>query len=184
MAREKSLDEKLYESRIIVLCGGIGPDDASAIMLQLLRFSAEDEKEDIHLYFGTSAGRYLDMLAIYDTIRSIPNDVTGTCIGKVTNFTALLLASCTKGKRYALEHSEFALDQPNGILDAGSNQQTEIAIAAKEATNTREIFEALMAEATSQDVAKIHADCEYGIELTASEAKEYGIIDVILKRGE
>lgn len=184
MAREKSLSEKLEESRIILICGGIDAEVASDIIFKMLTMSAQDDKKDIHLYIGSGGGEYLDMLAIYDTMRSIPNDIAGTCVGMASDFAALLLASCTKGKRYALKHSSIEFEQPYGYLHAGGNQQTEIAIAAKEATTERKIFEELMAKATSQDIARIHQDCEMGIELTAEEAKEYGIIDVILEKGE
>ena len=89
-----------------------------------------------------------------------------------------------KGKRYALPHATITFEQPYGMLSAGPNQQTEIAIQAREATNKRKVFEELMAEVTGQEVAKIHTDCEFGVEMTAEEAKAYGIIDRILVKGE
>ena len=184
MAEEKSWKEKIAESRIIIICGELGAQQVGQIVSGMLEFSAENEKEDIRLYIGATDASYLDMLAIYDTMRSVPNDISGTCIDMAIDYAALLLAACTKGKRYALPHSKISFEQPYGMLTPGPNQQTEIAIAAKEAASEREIFEELMAHETGQDVAKIHADCEFGIELTAEQAKEYGIIDTILVKGE
>jgi len=183
MAGQKSLKEKLEENRIILICGPITSEVASDVILQLLTMSAKDEKADIHLYIGAFGTEYLDSLAIYDTMRSLPNDITGTCVGMATNYAALILAACKKGKRYALKHARITIEQPKGYL-AGRNQQTEIAIEAKEVTTKRKIFEELMAEATGQELSRIHEDCEVGRTFTAEEAKEYGIIDVILDKGE
>ena len=184
MAREKSLEERLEDSRIVMLYGPVTSEVASRAICRLLQLSAEDDKADIHIYFGTTYGSALNILAIYDTICAIPNDVTGTCMGHVMGYTTLLLACCTKGKRYALKHAIVSLDQTTGVLSPGSNQQTEIEIAAREATKGRAVFEELMAKATSQDLSKVHSDCEVGNEFSAKEALEYGIIDKILERGE
>ena len=184
MTEEKTWQNKLTENRIIIICGKLMAPQVASIVSSLLELSAQNDKEDIKLYIGSTEAFYLDMLAIYDTMRSIPNDISGTCIDGANDSGALLLAACTKGKRYALPHATISFEQPYGILSPGPNQQTEIAIEAKEVTNTRKVFEELMAEVTGQDVAKIHTDCEFGVELSAEEAKAYGIIDRILVKGE
>ncbi len=180
MVGEKSLREKLDESRIIIVNGYVDKEQASDIIFKLLTFSAISEKEDIQLFIGSEGGSYLDMLAIYDTMQSIPNKISGTCVGMADGYATLILASCTKGKRYALKHAEISFEQPYGSLQEGPNQQTEIAIEAKEVATERKIFEELMAKVTSQDVAKIHGDCEVGVSFSAEQALEYGIIDGIL----
>lgn len=184
MAEYKSLEQKLDENRIIQICGNISESMASRVVLDLLVMSAKDEKADIHLYFASEQGDYVNTLAIYDTMRSIPNEISGTCIGYTGSFPTLLLAACTKGKRYALKHSEFAISQPNGYFSPGPNQQTEVAILEKETSLKRQVYEELLAQLTSQDIARIHEDCEKGRDFTAEEAKEYGLIDVILEKGE
>lgn len=163
-----------------MLCGYIDNEKASDAVFKLLKFSGKDEKEPIQLYIGSEGGSYLDMLAIYDAMQAIPNPISGTCVGVADGYSALILASCNKGMRYALKHAEISIEQPYGFLGAGANQQTEIAIEAKEIATERKIFEELMAKVTGQDLEKIHADCELGIELNAEQAKEYGIIDEIL----
>ncbi len=167
-----------------MLYGPVTAEVAAETICRLLQLSAEDDKADIHIYFGTAYGGALDILAIYDTICAIPNDVSATAMGEVMGYTTLLLACCTKGKRYALKHSVISLDQTTGMLSAGANQQTEIEIAAREAAKGRAVFEELMAKATSHDLSKIHSDCEVGMEFTAKEALAYGIIDKVLERGE
>ena len=117
---------------------------------------------------------------IYDTLATIKNPVTGVCVGHVSGFATLLLAKCTKGRRYALSHSEISISQPYAFLAPGSNQQTEIAIEAREASLKREIFEKELSACTGNDLQKVHLDCEHGVTFSAVEAKEYGIIDEIL----
>ncbi len=177
---KKTLKEKLVESRIIVVNGYIDSEKASEIILKLLTFNKENEKEEIQMYFSAHDGAYLDAMAIYDTMKSLSNDISGTCIGAVGGYSALLLAGCTKGKRYILPHSTVYIEQPYGYLQAGVNQQTVIAIEAEEIRKEREVFESVLSEVTGQTVERIHADCEKGIDLDAKEALSYGIVDVII----
>ena len=174
------VNKKLEESRIITIVGGVDASYATEIIFKILSMSKENETEDINLYFGSGGGNYLDMLAIYDTMQSVPNHFSGTCVGKNANYAVLLLAACTKGKRYALPHSTVYFTQPTTHLGRGANQQTEVLIEAKELNHERAIFEQLMAKHTGQPLEKIHADLEDEMDLTAEQAKEYGIIDVIL----
>lgn len=172
--------KKLYDSRIVVLSGEIDSQTASNIISRLLEYSADDEKKEIQLFIGSEGGSYLDMMAIYDTLKMLPNPLVGVCVGMASNYTTLLLAACTKGMRSALKHSKIYFEQTYGALGAGANQQTEIAIASKEARLEREVFEKALAEVTGQPLERIHEDCEKGMELTADEAKAYGIIDTVL----
>lgn len=174
------LQRKLSENRIIVVSGYIDTVAASDIVFQLLQMSALSDTEPIQLFIGSSGGNYLDMLAIYDTICSIPNAVTGVGMGAVGNYAALLLAGCKKGSRFALPHCTFTVEQPCGTLHVGTNQQTEIAIAAHEVTLEREVMEQLFALHTGQEPDRIHSDIEQGLELTAAQAIEYGLIDSIV----
>lgn len=172
--------KKLVDSRIVVISGGVDSDKASSIISTLLEYSADDDKKEIQLFIGSEGGSYLDMMAIYDTLKMLPNPLVGVCVGTTSNYATLLLASCTKGMRSALKHSRIAFEQPYGFLGAGANQQTEIAIASKEARLEREVFEKALAEETGQTIEKIHEDCENGMDLSADDAKAYGIIDKVL----
>ena len=174
------LENLLDNSRIILVNGYIDSAKATEVIFKLLRFSQEKEDEDIQLYISASGGSYLDVMAIYDTLNVIKTPVSGICIGAISDYAALLLASCTKGKRYALNHSEISLNQPYGFLGAGVNQQTQIAIEAQQITMEREMFEKTLASLTGKTYKQIHSDCEFGIDLKATDAKKYGIIDEII----
>lgn len=174
------LEKKLTENRIILVNGYIDTDAASYIVFQLLQLSALSDTEPIQLFIGSYGGNYLDMLAIYDTICSIPNPVTGVGMGAVSNYAALLLAGCKKGSRFALRHCTFNIEQPYGTLHAGTNQQTEIAIASREVSLEREVMEQLFSLHTGQEPDRIHYDIEQGLDLTAEQAFEYGLIDSII----
>lgn len=108
------MEKKLLESRVILVQGYIDTPKASQIVFELLQMSALNDKEPIQLFIGSTGGNYLDMLAIYDTIRSIPNVVSGIGMGAVANYSALLLAGYKKGSRFALNHCRFTIEQPYG----------------------------------------------------------------------
>ena len=118
---------------------------------------------------------------LYDTIRSIPNVVSGIGMGAVANYSALLLAGCKKGSRFALNHCRFTIEQPYGALHDGTNQQTEIAIAAREVSLEREVMEELFVLHTGQSLDKVHSDIELGLELDARQAVEYGLVDEVIE---
>lgn len=182
MAKEaRSLGEELEESRIIVVSGYVNSDKAASIIFQMMDYNAKSEKEDIQLFIGSGGGSYLDMMAIIDTMNTIKAPISGTCVGMADGYSALLLACCAKGKRYALRHSQISFEQPYGMLQSGANQETEIAIEAKEVKLEREIFENMLAQKTNTDFDKIHRDCEVGVSLSAQQALEYGIVDEILE---
>lgn len=177
---DKDLEKKLFESRVIIVGGYIDSDVAGYVVLRLLQMSAESDTDEIQMFIGSVSGNYLDVLAIYDTMRSLSNPISGTGIGAVGNYAAILLAGCNKGSRCCLCHCKFSLEQPYGSLKTGSNQQTEIAIAASEVRLERETMESLLALHTGKSVDDIHNDLEFGIELNAEQAKEYGLIDYII----
>ncbi|MBQ7408930.1 MAG: ATP-dependent Clp protease proteolytic subunit [Clostridia bacterium] len=180
MKVQKKFEDRLSESRIISITGYLDSNAAANIIFSILSMSAASEDEDIQLFIASQGGSHLDMMAIYDTLTTVKCPVVGVCVGSASGYAALLLAKCTKGKRFALKHSEINFSQPYGYLSAGSNQQTEIAIEAREAKIKREVFEAEMAKCTGKSVDQIHDDCEVGVTLTAEQAIEYGIIDEIL----
>ena len=180
MLMNKTFEDKLDESRIVVVSGYLDGASASKIIFRLLSLSAVNEREEIQLFISSSGGSYLDMMAIYDTLNTLKTPLTGICVGAVSGYATLLLSKCTKGRRFALKHSEISFSQPYGYLAPGSSQQTEIAIEAREATVKREVFEKELCLCTGQSFEKVHSDCENGVILTAQEAKEYGIIDEIL----
>ena len=177
---KKDFEQRLEDSGIIPIVGEINSNTASRIIFKLLAFSTIDEKREIQLYFSSTGGSYLDVMAIYDTLSAIKNPVVGVCVGCVSGYATLLLAKCSKGKRFSLSHGEISISQPYAFLAPGSNQQTEIAIEAREALLKRQTFENELSACTGTSIEKIHLDCENGLTLSAEQAKAYGIIDEIL----
>lgn len=177
---DTELERRLFDSRVVLIDGHVDTNKASSVVLKLLQLSAASDTDEIQLFIGSVSGNYLDVLAIYDTVRSLPNPVSATGIGAVSNYAAVLLAGCTKGSRSCLRHCRFTIEQPYGMLRAGTNQQTEIVIAANEVAVERDRMEQLLAYHTGRSVEQIHADTEFGIELNAVQAKDYGIIDFIV----
>lgn len=181
MKKEKTFEDRLLEDRTILINGNLPSELTSNIVLQLLTFSASDDKEEIQLFIGSCQGEYLDMMAIYDTIKGLKNPIKAYCVGAVSNYGVLLISAATKGKRLVLKHSRFYLSQPYAVLGTGSNQETEIALGAKEVLIERTVFEKALAIETKNSLETIHSDCEKGIDLTSLEAIKYGIIDRIIE---
>ncbi len=175
-----SMDEKLFRDRTIVIEGYVQAQHVAKIVMSLLQFDADDNKEDIQIILALDGIGYLDAMAIYDTMTIIKSPISIICMGHLQGDGVILLAGATKGMRRVLKHTEIYLSQTYGHLGAGASQQTEITIAAKEATEQRKVLEEILVEATGQPAAKIHADCEEGIRLKAEEALAYGIIDEII----
>ncbi|PLS25667.1 ATP-dependent Clp protease proteolytic subunit [Bifidobacterium imperatoris] len=170
---------RLFEDRIIFL--GVQVDDASAddVMAQLLVLESQDPNRDVMMYINSPGGSMTAMTAIYDTMQYIKPDVQTVCLGQAASAAAILLASGTKGKRLMLPNARVLIHQP--AIDQGFGKATEIEIQAKEMLRMREWLENTLAKHTGQDVEKIRRDIEVDTFLTASEAKEYGIVDEVLE---
>lgn len=116
-------------------------------------------------------------LAILDTMNLIKSDVQTIAIGMAASMASVLLAAGTKGKRFALPHSEVLIHQP---LGGAQGQQTEIEIAAEQILKARLSLNKILSDATGKSMDQIKADTERDHYLTAQEAKDYGLIDDIL----
>ena len=178
MRKDNSFENRLYESRIIPFYDG---SSATEIIFRLLQYKADDPSQEIQLFISSCGGASHEMMGIYDTVKTMPNPITAVAFGAVSGYAALILAACTKGRRFCLKNAEFSLSQPHGYFSAGANQQTEVAIEAKKLLKEREDLEKALAEETGRDIALIHNDLEYDIDLTAEEAKQYGLIDEVLE---
>ena len=153
---------------------------ASLVIAQLLFLDAEDPGKDIYLYINSPGGSITDGMAIYDTIQYIKSDVCTICVGMAASMGAVLLASGTKGKRYALPNSEILIHQP--LIGGGlSGQATEVKIHADHLVATREKLNKVLSERTGQSIETIQKDTERDNYMTAQQAKEYGLIDEIME---
>ncbi len=171
--------EKIYESRIVVLNGVVDENSSARIIFELLNLEKEDPDKDIYLYINSPGGSVPNGLAIYDTMNYIKPDVATVCFGVAASMGSFLLSSGKKGKRAALPNSLILIHQPLAGM-GGAQQQTDIKILADQIEKTRVKLEQMLAENTGQTIEQINKDTERDYYMTAEEALEYGLIDIIL----
>lgn len=178
---ERSYDiySRLLKDRIIMLSGEITDSLANSIVAQLLFLAAEDSEKDIYIYINSPGGSVTAGMAIYDTMNLVAPDICTICTGLAASMASFILASGTKGKRYALPNSEVLIHQP---LGGATGQATEIQIAAKHILRIRERMNRILAEKTGKSLEQINQDTERDYYMFAEEALEYGIIDAILEK--
>jgi ATP-dependent Clp protease protease subunit len=176
--RAYDIYSRLLKERIIFIGGPISDGMANSVIAQLLFLEHEDPKKDIKLYLNTPGGVVTAGLAIYDTMQYIKPDVSTICVGIAASMGAVLLAAGKKGKRFILPNSEILLHQ---VMGAGEGQAIEIEIAARHIIKIKDRINQILAKHTSQPLSKIEKDTDRDFWLTAPEAKEYGLIDEIIK---
>lgn len=176
---ERSFDifSRLLRERIIFLGDEVDDDLANSIVAQLLLLDSENPEKDIMLYINSPGGSITAGLAIYDTINHIRADVTTICLGEAASMGAFLLSAGTKGKRMALPNARIMIHQP---LGGARGQATDIEIEAKEIIRMKKMLNEILANNTGQTYEKIHEDTERDYYLSAEEAKDYGLIDVVV----
>ena len=178
---ERSYDifSRLLNDRIIVLSEDVNDTSASLVVAQLLYLEGQDPDKDISLYINSPGGSISAGMAIHDTMQYIKCDVSTICMGMAASMGAFLLASGTKGKRFALPNAEIMIHQP---LGGTQGQATEIEIAAKHILRTKEKLNRMLAENTGKSIEQVTADCERDNFMSAQEALEYGLIDRVIEK--
>ena len=177
---ERSYDiySRLLKDRIIFLGEEINDAVASTVVAQLLFLESEDPGKDIHMYINSPGGSVTAGMAIYDTMNYVKCDVSTTCIGMAASTSAFLLSSDAKGKRYALPNAEVMIHQP---LGGAQGQATEIQIAAEHILKTKKKLNQILADNAGKPVEEVEKDTDRDNWLSADEAKEYGLIDEVIK---
>lgn len=176
--RAYDIYSRLLKDRIIMLSGPIDDDVANSIIAQLLFLDAQDSEKDIYLYINSPGGVVTSGLAIYDTMRFIKADVQTIVMGMAASMASVLASSGTKGKRFALPHSEVMIHQPSG---GAQGQQTEIEIAAEQILKTRKELNQILADNSGQPLETVNRDTERDNYLSAQQAVDYGLIDGIME---
>jgi ATP-dependent Clp protease protease subunit len=169
---------RLLAERIIFLGGPVTDEVANSVIAQLLFLDHQDSKKDIKLYLNTPGGSVTAGLAIYDTMQYVKAPVSTICVGMAASMGAVLLAAGHKGKRFALPNAEIMLHQVMGGVEG---QAVEIEITAKHIIKIKDKINQILAKHTSQKIEKIEKDTDRDFYLNSQEAKEYGIIDDIIK---
>lgn len=180
---ERAFDifSRLLKERIVFIGSVIDDNVANLIIAQLLFLEADDPEKDINLYVNSPGGLVSAGLAIYDTIQYMKPDVATICMGMAASIGAIVLCSGTKGKRSALPHSRFLIHQPMGGV---SGQAIDIEIHAREIVALREEMNEILSHHTGQPVEKIAKDTDRNFWMNSKEAKEYGLIDEVIKTKE
>ena len=169
---------RLLVDRIIFLGTPIDDMVANVVIAQMLFLQMQDPKKDIHLYINSPGGSVTAGLAIYDTMQFVTCDVNTYCIGQASSMGAVLLAAGAKGKRYALPNARIMIHQPWGAV---SGQVTDIKIRADEYMKMRQRVNEILAFHTGQPIEKIARDTERDFFMSPEEAKEYGLIDEVIR---
>nr|WP_307989425.1 ATP-dependent Clp endopeptidase proteolytic subunit ClpP [uncultured Niameybacter sp.] len=177
---ERSYDiySRLLKDRIIILADEVNQVTANLVVAQLLFLEADDPDKDIMLYINSPGGSISDGMAIYDTMQYIKCDVSTICMGMAASMGSFLLAGGAKGKRFALPNAEVMIHQP---LGGAKGQATDIEIQANHIIKIKARMNRMLAENTGQPLEKIKNDVERDYFMTAEEAKEYGIIDEVIR---
>ena len=180
-AGERAYDiySRLLKDRIIFLGEEINDVTANLVVAQLLFLAAEDPEKDINLYINSPGGSVTAGMAIYDTMQYIAPDVSTIFIGMAASMGAFLLAGGAKGKRYALPNAEIMIHQP---LGGARGQATDIQIQAEQILKIKEKMNRMLSENTGKDFAQVCLDTERDNYMSAQEAKEYGLVDEVVKK--
>ena len=178
--RSYDLFSRLLKDRIIFLGEEVNDETARLAVAQLLFLEAEDPAKDISFYINSPGGSITAGLAIYDTMRYIRCDVSTICIGLAASFGAFLLAGGTKGKRFALPNSEIMIHQP--AVEKIGGKATDIQIYSEKLQQDKRRLNRILAENTGRTEEEIWRDTERDHFMSAEEAKEYGIIDTVMRK--
>ena len=167
----------LLRERIIFVGTPIDDQVANVTVAQLLYLSREDADREISMYINSPGGQIYAGLAIYDTMRMIPNKISTVAVGVTASFGTVLLAAGTKGQRYALPHATIHMHQP---LGGAQGQATDIEIQAREILRLKERLNNILSESTGQTIEVIENDTERDLYMSAEQAVEYGLVDKVL----
>ncbi len=180
---ERSYDiySRLLKDRIVFVDGEIVDVTADLVVAQLLFLESQDPEKDIHLYINSPGGSVTAGLAIYDTIQYIKPDVSTICLGQAASMAALLLASGTPGKRFALPSSRILIHQPWGGVQG---QAVDIGIQAREIVRIKKLIISYFASHTGKDEDTVARDLERDYYMSAEEAATYGVVDKVLRRSK
>jgi len=180
--RAYDIYSRLLKERVVFLVGTVNDGAANLIVAQMLFLESENPDKDIHFYINSPGGSVSAGMAIFDTMQFIKPDISTLCVGMAASMGAFLLAAGTKGKRFALPNSTVMIHQPSGGFQG---QVSDIERHAQFAIDLKKRYILLMAHFTGRSPEQVERDHDRDNFLWADAAKEYGIVDEVLrKRGE
>ena len=177
--RAYDIFSRLLRERIVFLVGPVNDQSANLVVAQMLFLESENPDKDIFFYINSPGGSVSAGMSVFDTMQFIKPNVSTLCMGMAASMGAFLLAAGAKGKRLALPNSRIMIHQPSG---GAQGQATDIEIQAREILKLRESLNTILAERTGQTLEKIRLDSERDFFMSASEAKDYGLIDQVIDK--
>lgn len=170
---------RLMMDRIIFFGTEFTPETCNTVNAQLLFLDSVDPGKEISIYINSPGGSVYDGLAVIDTMGMITSPVSTICTGMAASMGAMLLVSGEKGRRMALPHSRVMIHQP---LGGCRGQASDIEIEATEIRKIKDELYQILSTRTGQPLEKIWKDADRDYWMTAQEAKDYGMIDNVLKK--
>ena len=171
---------RLMMDRIIFLGTEVNSHVANIIQAQLLFLESVDAQKDIQIYINSPGGEVYSGLGIYDTMQFIKPDVATICTGMAASMAAVLLCAGAKGKRSALPHSRVMIHQP---LGGAQGQASDIEITAREILKIKEELALIIARHSGKSTEEVIRTGDRDYWMIATEAKDFGMIDEVLIRG-
>ena len=175
--RAYDIYSRLLKDNVIFAVGPIEDTMANLIIAQMLFLESENPKKDISLYINSPGGSITAGLSIYDTIQFVKPDISTICVGQAASMGAILLAGGAKGKRYSLPNSRMMIHQP---VSGFQGQASDIEIHAKEILSMRERVNEILSNHTGKSIKEVTSDTDRDNFMNASNALDYGLIDIIL----
>lgn len=172
---------RLMMDRIIFLGTQVDDYTANVVQAQLLYLDSADPGKDISLYLNSPGGAVYAGLGIYDTMQFISSDVSTICTGMAASMAAVLLVAGSKGKRFALKHSRVMIHQPMGGVQG---QASDMEITVREIQKIKKELYSIISSHSGQNIEQIEKDSDRDYWMTATEAKEYGMIDEVMLKSK
>lgn len=176
--RAYDIYSRLLEDRIIFIGTAIDDNVANAVVAQLLFLQKENKSQDINVYINSPGGHITAGLAIYDTLQFVQCDVATYCIGQAASMAAILMMAGTKGKRLSLPNARIMLHQPWG---GAQGTAADIEIQADEIVKMKKTLTDIITVHTGQSLKKVAKDIDRDYFMSATEAKDYGIVDEVVE---
>lgn len=176
--RAYDIYSRLLKDRIIFVGGPIDDNQANVVIAQLLFLESENPKKDIVMYINSPGGGVTAAMAILDTMNYVKSDVSTVCIGLAASGAAIILSAGKRGKRYILPNAEVMIHQPIGGTEG---QASDIAITAKQILKLKDKLNRILAKNANKTIAQVEMDSDRDYYMSAEEAKNYGIVDEIIK---
>ncbi|MCS5720878.1 ATP-dependent Clp protease proteolytic subunit [Herbiconiux sp. CPCC 203407] len=173
-ALPSSVFDRLLKDRIIWLGSEVRDDNANEICAKILLLAAEDPERDIYLYINSPGGSITAGMAIYDTMKFVPNDIVTVGIGMAASMGQFLLTSGTKGKRYITPNARVLLHQPHGGFGGTAS---DIQTQAQLILSMKHTLAQITADQTGKTVEQVNEDGDRDRWFSAQEALEYGFVD-------